>query len=223
MIPKNKLTDICATLTLVILLNNAYMFLCEKAKEDFTKECAGERAQNQHHHEHANNEQYGHCSKKQKDATSSGLLTDENSDDEEIRKWREKRLMQLKKKQEMKKDGVYVDISEKEFIPTVCHFYDNNFKRCEILHSHLIKLANIHPCTKFIKVEAKNCLFFMNKLNIKILPSLCLFIDGVLTKTCTGFEDFGNKDEFKTKDLEMFLFKKKLISNMELNESDDED
>ncbi|SBT33486.1 hypothetical protein POVWA2_015050 [Plasmodium ovale wallikeri] len=47
----------------------------EKAKEDFTKECAAERAQNQHHHEHANNEQYGHCSEKQKDATSSGLLS----------------------------------------------------------------------------------------------------------------------------------------------------
>lgn len=42
------------------------------------------------------------------------------------------------------------------------------------------------------RVEAKNCLFFMNKLNIKVLPSLCLFIDGVLVKTCIGFEDFGS-------------------------------
>ncbi|SCN45245.1 phosducin-like protein, putative [Plasmodium malariae] len=212
MIPKNKLTDICATLTL------------EKAKENL----ANERKFVEEKRQHVDNGLHGQWMDEQKDVKSSSL-TNENSDEEEIRKWREKRLTQLKKKQELKKDGVYIEISEKEFIPTVlknynvvCHFYDSSFKRCNILHTHLIKLANIHLATKFIKVEANNCQFFMNKLNIKILPSLCLFIEGVLIKTCIGFEDFGNKDNFKTKDLEGFLFKNKLINNMEYNESDED-
>ncbi|SBS83457.1 phosducin-like protein, putative (PhLP2) [Plasmodium malariae] len=179
MIPKNKLTDICATLTL------------EKAKENL----ANERKFVEEKRQHVDNGLHGQWMDEQKDVKSSSL-TNENSDEEEIRKWREKRLTQLKKKQELKKDGVYIEISEKEFIPTVlknynvvCHFYDS---------------------------KANNCQFFMNKLNIKILPSLCLFIEGVLIKTCI------DKDNFKTKDLEGFLFKKKLINNMEYNESDED-
>ncbi|GAW80060.1 phosducin-like protein [Plasmodium gonderi] len=210
MIPKNKLTDICTAITL------------EKAKENLSKEFKLENEKNQ------KNEQSKQWLDGEK-VEDNSPRADENSDEEEIRKWREKRLTQLKKKQELKKDGVYIEISEKDFIPTVlknsnvvCHFYDNTFKRCNILHAHLIKLANIHLATKFIKVEAKNCLFFMNKLNLRILPSLCLFIDGVLIKTCVGFEDFGNNDAFKTKDLEKFLYKKKLISNMEYSDSDEE-
>ncbi|GAB65571.1 hypothetical protein PCYB_063030 [Plasmodium cynomolgi strain B] len=210
MLPKNKLSDICTAITL------------EKAKENLTNEYKLGNEKNRSKEKHTqllDEEKGGEISPR-----------DENSDEEEIRKWREKRLTQLKKKQELKKDGVYLEISEKDFIPTVlknsnvvCHFYDNSFKRCDILHVHLIKLANIHLATKFIKVEAKNCLFFMNKLNIKILPSLCLFIDGVLIKTCVGFEDFGNKDSFKTKDLEEYLFRKKLITNMEYSDGDEEE
>ncbi|KOB60772.1 hypothetical protein PFHG_02504 [Plasmodium falciparum HB3] len=209
MIPKNKLSDICTTLTL------------EKAKEDIEKECKLVEKKKQKHD----------------DEKDEGLIVDgneennvgENSDEEEIRKWREKRLMEFKKKRELKRDGVYTEVCEKDFLPcvlknnnVVCHFYDNSFKRCDILHSHLIKLANKHLATKFIKMEAKNCLFFMNKLNIKVLPSLCLFIDGVLIHTCVGFEDFGNNDNFKTKDLEMFLYKKKIINNMECSDSDED-
>ncbi|CAD2099268.1 phosducin-like protein, putative [Plasmodium vinckei petteri] len=218
--PKNKLTDICTSLTL------------EQAKKDITKECKLVKEQDKYPGDilSKNTLDQNINPLNSNESMTNKTKSDENSDDEEIRKWREKRLMQLKKRQELKKDGVYIDVIEKDFIPTVvknacvvCHFYDNNFKRCHILHTHLIKLANIHLATKFIKVEAKNCLFFMNKLNIKVLPSLCLFIDGVLVKTCIGFEDFGNKDEFKTKDLELFLFKKNLIRNTEYNESDEED
>ncbi|CRG97374.1 phosducin-like protein, putative [Plasmodium gallinaceum] len=212
MITKNKLTNICTTLTL------------EKAKEDIEKECKIIKGNKPN----SNYEQFNECLNEGKEVKNTVML-DENSDEEEIRKWREKRLMEFKKKKELKKEGVYIEISEKDFLPTVlknynviCHFYDNSFNRCEILHSHLIKLANIHLATKFIKVEAKNCLFFMKKLNINVLPSLCLFIDGVLIHTCIGFENFGNKDNFKTKDLERYLYKKKVISNMEYSESDEE-
>ncbi|CRG99218.1 phosducin-like protein, putative [Plasmodium relictum] len=211
MTPKNKLTNICAALTL------------EKAKEDIEKEYKIVKEKNQN----INYEPDDQSLNEGKEVKNAVLY--ENSDEEEIRKWREKRLMEFKKKKELKKDGVYIEISEKDFLPTVlknysviCHFYDNTFKRCEILHSHLIKLANIHLAVKFIKVEAKNCLFFVKKLSINTLPSLCLFIDGVLAHTCVGFENFGNNDNFKTKDLERYLFKKKVISNMEYTESDEE-
>ncbi|VWU49037.1 phosducin-like protein 2, putative [Hepatocystis sp. ex Piliocolobus tephrosceles] len=212
MFPKNKLTDICTSLTLT------------KAKDDIKKERNIVNEQNEFEQSVCvlNELEKNHDEK-------NTTLVDENSDDEEIRKWREKRLMQLKKKMELKKDGVYIDVDEKDFLPyvlknccVVCHFYDNDFKRCHILHTHLIRLANIHLGTKFIKVEAKKCLFFMNKLSIKVLPSLCLFIDGVLVQTCIGFEEFGNRDDFKTKYLEKFLFKKKVIRSMKHEESDEE-
>lgn len=128
----------------------------------------------------------------------------------------------------MKKDGVYIEVSEKDFLPTVlknhsviCHFYDETFKRCQILDTHLIKLANVHLRTKFIKVEAKKSLFFVNKLNIVVLPSLCLFIGGIHIYTSIGFEEFGNRDNFTTTELEKFLFKKNVLSNMEYSENAD--
>ncbi|WBY55738.1 phosducin-like protein 2 [Plasmodium yoelii yoelii] len=83
--PKNKLTDICTSLTL------------EQAKEDITKECKLVKEQNKYPKDILSKNQLD----QNINAPNSNEI-DENSDEEEIRKWREKRLMQLKVKNEKK-------------------------------------------------------------------------------------------------------------------------
>lgn len=221
MFPKNILSSVCTDLTL------------EKAKENLKEECKlitqKDSPLKNNLNDKINDEESINNGTVLKETFASSFTENENSDDEELRKWREKKLQELKKKAELKKDGVYLEITEKDFLPTVlksdcvvCHFYEQNFKRCEILDKHLIRLANIHLTTKFIKVEAKNCPFFIDKLHIKVLPSLVLFIGGVAVHTSIGFEDFGNRDDFRTKDLEKFLYKMKLLRTMEYSEDEEE-
>lgn len=76
------------------------------------------------------------------------------------------------------------------------YLYKKNLN-LHIFHKILYIYTYAYMYVFLYRMEAKNCLFFMNKLNIKVLPSLCLFIDGVLIQTCVGFEDFGSKKKIK--------------------------
>ena len=104
--------------------------------------------------------------------------------------------------------GEYQDIVEDEFLPyvtkadsSVCHFYHNDFERCKIIDKHLQILAPKHKECKFLKLNAEKSPFFVNKLQVKVLPTICLFKKGVLVDKIVGFEDLGGKDDFKTIDL----------------------
>jgi thioredoxin-like negative regulator of GroEL len=45
---------------------------------------------------------------------------------------------------------------------------------------HLSKIAINHGETKFAKLNAEKAPFFITKLGVKVLPTICCFIDGVL-------------------------------------------
>ena len=47
----------------------------------------------------------------------------------------------------------------------------------------------------------------VHKLHIQTLPTLIIFKDGVTTERLTGFEEIGNKDEFRTEVLEHAIAK----------------
>lgn len=49
--------------------------------------------------------------------------------------------------------------------------------------------------------------FFTVKLQIKVLPCLLLFINGVAVDRVVGFEELGGKDDFATSGLERRLLK----------------
>lgn len=56
---------------------------------------------------------------------------------------------------------------------------------------HLRKIAINHGETKFVKLNAQKAPFFIQKLGIKVLPTLCCFINGVLKDKIVGFDELG--------------------------------
>jgi hypothetical protein len=104
--------------------------------------------------------------------------------------------------------GEYQEIVESEFLTyvtkakfSVVHFYHKDFERCKIIDFHLRKIAPEHTECKFMRLDAEKSPFFVNKLAIKMLPTVCCFKNGVLQDQIVGFGELGAKDDFKTMDL----------------------
>lgn len=115
---------------------------------------------------------------------------------------------ELKKQDEKnKKDtGVLKEINEKEFFELIKNkkekiiatFFHEDFNRCKILNSHMEKLAHLHPETLFVKINVQKAPFMVQKLKLKVLPTMIYFEKGNARDRVIGFEDFGNRDDFKT-------------------------
>lgn len=104
--------------------------------------------------------------------------------------------------------GEYIEIVEDQFLKeclkskfVLCHFYTDDFERCKIYDKHLRILANKHVETKFMKINAVKTPFFVEKLSVRVLPTLCIFCDGANVDRITGFEGLSG-DEFTTRELE---------------------
>jgi len=105
-----------------------------------------------------------------------------DSEEERIMKKQiNQRLEQQDKKLEAEKArlarkyGDVRDIVETEFLDTmckhqkvVCHFYHDQFERCKIMDKHFRQIADLHPETLFVRINAEKTPFFTNKLNIKV-------------------------------------------------------
>jgi len=76
---------------------------------------------------------------------------------------------------------------------------------------HLSKIAVDHGETRFVKLDAEKAPFFIKKLGVQVLPTVCCFIDGVLKDKVTGFEELGGVDTFKTLTLIRRLVKSKAV------------
>lgn len=146
------------------------------------------------------------------------------------------RVQQMKEAQErrMKMErtghGSLNEIEEKEFLPevtttkyVVAHFYHQEFERCRIMDKHLSILAKKYFDTKFVKISAPDAPFFVTKLQVKVLPCLIYFNDGVAFDRMVGFEELGGKDDYNTTKLEGILLKAGVIAPMEKDDSDSED
>ena len=101
--------------------------------------------------------------------------------------------------------GQYAEIDEQQFLPTVTGtkfiilaFYHKDFERCKIIDMHLNKIAREHTETKFARIDAEKCPFFVSKLNIQMLPTIVCFCDGIAIDRIVGFEELGGVDEFPT-------------------------
>ena len=152
----------------------------------------------------------------QVDAEINRLDHMEEDDFEQLRR---KRMMQLKKAQEQKQEwlaqghGKYEEIAdEKEFFDVskksknmVCHFYRDSTFRCKIIDKHLNILAPKHIETKFVKINAEKCPFLVERLRIKVMPTICIAKEGKTVDYIVGFDDLGGHDEFPTEMLEWRL------------------
>lgn len=138
---------------------------------------------------------------------------DELGADPELEKIREARMAQLKATAEKKREvlalghGEYREITEEEFLTevtsskqVVVHFYHNEFERCKIMDKHLRILVRKFLHTKFVYLNAEKAPFFVGKLQVRTLPTLVSFIDGVAKDRVVGFEMLG-EDDFPTRRL----------------------
>lgn len=173
------------------------------------------------------------------DAMSNGQLGKNNggSDDEfedefgegdeeggAVAQWRAARLAEIKKKSTKTNEflglghGSYTEIPQDDFLKevtkskyVVCHFYHPEFERCKIIDKHLEGLARKHLATKWIKIDANKAPFFVGKLQVKMLPTLIFFKDGIARDRMVGLEDVGATDEFSTEQLEARIAKAGVI------------
>ena len=133
---------------------------------------------------------------------------------------REKRLAELKattgKQQQWlgMGHGVYTDVVQDDFLKqvtsskyVVCHFYHPTFDTCRIIDHHLTLLAPRHLPTRFLHINADKAPFFVGKLQVKMLPTIVLFKDGIAIDRVVGFDELGGVDDFGTDVLEKRLAK----------------
>jgi thioredoxin-like negative regulator of GroEL len=83
---------------------------------------------------------------------------------------------------------------------TIVHFYHTDFERCKVMDKHLRTVAMAHPESQFLYINAEKAPFFVQRLQVRSLPTVCLFIDGKLKDKIIGFEGFSG-DGFKTAEL----------------------
>lgn len=101
--------------------------------------------------------------------------------------------------------GTYVEITEQEFLPTVtktdyviCAFFHKDFERCKIVDMHMHKICKVHTEARFVRIDAEKCPFFIQKLQIQMLPTILLFERGVAIDRIVGFDEVGGSDDFPT-------------------------
>lgn len=80
----------------------------------------------------------------------------------------------------------------------VVAFFHKDFQRCKIVDMHLEKICREHEEACFVKMDAERCPFFITKLQIQMLPTIIMFIDGVAADRITGFDELGGVDDFPT-------------------------
>ena len=86
----------------------------------------------------------------------------------------------------LKGHGVYKEIpSEKDFFDeiksskrAVVHFYRPTTDRCTIFDKHLEIIAPKYLEARFVKLNAEKAPFLCERLNIRVIPTLLLIVDG---------------------------------------------
>ena len=164
----------------------------------------------------------------QKGTGSDDDFEDEFGEGEEeggaVAQWRAARLAEIKKKSTRTNEflglghGSYSEIAQDDFLKevtkskyVVCHFYHPEFERCKLIDKHLEVLARKHLATKWIKLDANKAPFFVGKLQVKMLPTVIFFKDGIARDRMIGLEDVGGSDEFTTEALEARIAKAGVI------------
>merc|ERR1712196_367630 len=105
---------------------------------------------------------------------------------------RARRRQQMREAQEKKQKykqlghGEYEEIVEEEFLKTVTssersivHFYHRSFEKCKVMDMHLRKCAKKFFGTRFVTLNAEKAPFFVEKLQIRTLPCVVVFNDGI--------------------------------------------
>ena len=101
----------------------------------------------------------------------------------------------------------------------------NNTKKSKPLTSHAPdqKLAPLHLSTRFLRISVTTAPFLVTKLQIKVLPCVIAFIDGISVDRIIGFEGLGyTEDTFTTRDLEARLLRVGVLVRATTNANNDD-
>ena len=130
--------------------------------------------------------------------------------------------------------GSYNEIAEEEFLKAVTqsklavvHFYHPEMPRCKIVDKHLEVrsryptiafdssltwpsyllqiLAPKYIATKFVRIDASKAPFFVEKLDIMIMPFVGMFEDGKMCGRLDGLDMLGGSDDFETEIMECVI------------------
>jgi len=146
-------------------------------------------------------------------------------DEDDLERIRQKRIQQLKKKQQQKQDwltnghGEYSELAdEREFFDAckkstklVCQFYLPSTERSKIVDKHLRALAPKHMETRFVHINAEKVPFLTQRLNIRVIPTIAIVVDSKTVDYIRGFDDLGGVDDFSTEMLEWRLARSAVI------------
>lgn len=152
--------------------------MTEKQKEDLEKK----EAKSKQKSSRLDDEEY-------EDNVEENDLDEVDSEEERImQKHIQSRMDEAEKSREAQKArlarkyGDCRDIVETEFLDVmiknqkvVCHFYHDQFERCKIMDKHIRKVADLHPETLFVRINADKTPFFTVKLNVKVCITLIIF------------------------------------------------
>ncbi|KAM0755595.1 thioredoxin-like protein [Meredithblackwellia eburnea MCA 4105] len=140
--------------------------------------------------------------------------------------FRERRMEEMRAQMEKAKAmkvsnyGKYTEMKiEKDVIEStarakrsVLHFFHRDFRRCKIMDQHLEKLAAKHHDTLFLRAEVSNVPFLVDKIQVRVLPCVVGFVEGVSKMKIIGFEELEGGDHFNTASLELVMLQCGVIS-----------
>lgn len=161
---------------------------------------------------------------------------DDLMDDPDLERLHAERLAAMQRevekraKMQQKGHGSYEEVEEGDFLAVVtqtglvvAHFYHRDFERCRIMDKHLSVLCKQHFDTRFIKISAPDAPFFVEKLQVRMLPCVLMFVGGVAVDRIVGFESLGAADDFPTSQVEKKLLKGGVIKEPPPQQDDSDD
>lgn len=135
---------------------------------------------------------------------------DSSSDDEYIREYERKRLQELKKQfksgdyEYNNFDSLVHDIQGDEdvlnrtthYSKVIIHFYHPDYNTCRIIDNHFKSLSTRFSDVMICRVSVLSCPFLVAKFKIRVLPCICVFVDGTKIDQIVGFDELGGSSEF---------------------------
>jgi hypothetical protein len=76
----------------------------------------------------------------------------------------------------------------------VCHFYTPSNRFCPVVDQHLRKIANEHLETRFIRINAEKAPYLVEKLQVVVMPTILLALDGKVQHLIEGLSELGGQN-----------------------------
>mmetsp|Transcript_20134 Transcript_20134/g.51890 ORF Transcript_20134/g.51890 Transcript_20134/m.51890 type:complete len:203 (+) Transcript_20134:53-661(+) len=178
-------------------------------------------------------------------AVDNELERMENMNEDDYARLRRQRLEHMKeqaleKEQWRRNDHgtLQVITDQKEFFDAckkskrcIILFYRTGNKWCDVLTDHFRALASRHMEAKFMKVDAENSPFLVERLNVWMMPTIICTKEGKVHRQFNGLSEIDPSGKFETASLEFALHNSEMLDDTpmvdqimsRMNASDDDD